>query len=130
MRRHRPSLWSNTFFSFAAPSAVGIAVIIMCCIIFSMLTFFVLKTMIFLPYFSIISLFCGGFSAGGVCGKFRRRRGLIDGIICGCILSGVVIAASAAVGGFPSIKKLLLLLAAGAVGGVMGVNSKRPKNLM
>ncbi len=130
MRRHRPSLWSNTFFSFAASSAVGIAVTVICCIIFSLLTFFVLKTMMFLPHFSVISLFCGGVAAGGICGKFRRRRGLIDGIICGCILSAVVIAASAAVGGFPDIKKLLLLIAAGAVGGVMGVNSKRPKNLM
>lgn len=130
MRRHRQSLWSNTFFSFAAPSAAGIAVIILCCIIFSMITFFVLKSMMFLPYFSIISLFCGGFSAGEICGKFRRRRGLIDGIICGCILSAAVIIASAAVGGFPGIKKLLLLIIAGAVGGVIGVNSKRPKNLM
>ncbi len=130
MRRHRPSLWSNTFFSFAASSAAGAAVTIICCIIFSLITFFVLKTMMFLPYFSVISLFCGGISAGAICGKFRRRRGLIDGIICGCILSTAVISASITVGGFPSVKKLLLLLAAGAVGGVMGVNSKRPKNLM
>ena len=78
----------------------------------------------------MVSLIAGGVVSGQICGKYRRKRGLIDGIICGSILYFMIFAAGIAAGEFTDIRKLLLLLIAGAVGGVSGVNSKRPKNLM
>lgn len=130
MRRHRQSLWTNTFFSFAVPVSAGIVCIILCSVIFSALAFFVFGNMMFANIFTVLSLSVGGFSSGYLCGKYRRHRGLIDGIICGCVLYAVIFAVGNLSGEFTDIKKLLLLVVAGAVGGVSGVNSKRPKSLM
>lgn len=130
MRRHRQSLWTNTFFSFAVPVSAGIVCIILCSVIFSALAFFVFGNMMFANIFTVLSLSVGGFSSGYLCGKYRRHRGLIDGIICGCVLYAVIFAVGSLSGEFTDIKKMLLLVVAGAVGGVSGVNSKRPKGLM
>ncbi len=130
MRRHRQSLWTNTFFSFAVPVSAGIVCIILCSVIFSALAFFVFGNMMFANIFTVLSLSVGGFSSGYLCGKYRRHRGLIDGIICGCALYAIIFAVGNISGEFTDIKKLLLLVVAGAVGGVSGVNSKRPKSLM
>lgn len=130
MRRHRQSLWTNTFFSFAVPVSAGIICIILCSVIFSMLAFFVFKNMMFAVIFTVLSLFAGGFASGYICGKYRRHRGLIDGVICGMVLYALFFAVGAFAGEFTDIKKMLLLVVAGAIGGVSGVNSKRPKKLM
>lgn len=130
MRRHRQSLWTNTFFSFAVPVSAGIACILLCSVIFSVAAFFIFKNMMFADIFTILSLTIGGIVSGYLCGKYRRHRGLIDGVLCGAVLYAMIFAVSAFSGGFTDIKKLLLLVVAGAVGGVSGVNSKRPKNLM
>ena len=131
MGSHRQSLWTNTLFSFAAPIAVGAACTGSCCVLFSALTFFILGTMQFTGVFTAVSAAAGGVVSGYICGKYRRRRGLADGIICGGVLGLMLAAAAVAVtGDLPAVWKLILLLIAGAVGGVMGVNSKRPKNLM
>lgn len=130
MRRHRPSLWTNTFFSFAVPVSAGIACILLCSMIFSVLAFFVFRNMMFADIFTVLSLVTGGIASGYLCGKYRRHRGMIDGIICGTVLYSLILAVSVFSGEFADIKKLLLLVVAGAVGGVSGVNSKRPKNLM
>ena len=130
MRRHRQSLWTNTFFSFAMPVSAGIICIILCSVFFSAITFFILKSIQFQSIFTMVSLITGGVISGQICGKYRRRRGLIDGIICGSILYILIFTVGIISGETTDIKKLLLLLVAGAVGGVSGVNSKRPKNLM
>lgn len=130
MRRHRQSLWTNTFFSFAVPVLVGIACLVLSSLIFSMLAFFIFGNMSFAVIFTVISLSAGGFASGYICGKYRRHRGLIDGVICGAVLYSLLFAVGAFAGEFTDVKKLLLLVIAGAVGGVSGVNSKRPKKLM
>lgn len=130
MRRHRQSIWSNTFLSFAAAVLCGIGCILAASLVLSALSFFVMGSMQFLKLFSFVALVLGAYTSGSVCGKYRRRRGLIDGCICGALLYTVIAAAGlAASGGLTDIKKLLLLTAVGAAGGVAGVNSKRPKNL-
>ncbi len=130
MRRHRQSLWTNTFFSFAVPVSAGIACILLCSVIFSVLAFFVFGNMMFADIFTILSLSAGGVSSGWICGKYRRHRGLIDGIICGCALYAIIFVTGDIFGEIADIRKLLLLVVAGAIGGISGVNSKRPKNLM
>lgn len=130
MRRHRQSLWTNTFFSFAIPVSAGIICMFLLSVIFSVIAFLVFKNMMFADIFTVVSLMTGGVASGYICGKYRRHRGLIDGTVCGCILYGVILAVGSCAGEFTDIRKLLLLAVAGAVGGVSGVNSKRPKNLM
>ena len=83
MRRHRQSLWTNIFFSFAVPVSAGAVCIVLCIAFFSAITFFVLKSIQFQNVFIMVSLIAGGVVSGQICGKYRRKRGLIDGIICG-----------------------------------------------
>ena len=131
MGSHRQSPWTNNLFSFAVPIAVGAVCTGACCILFSALTFFILETMQFIGIFTGVSAAAGGVVSGYICGKYRRRRGLADGIICGGVLCLILTAAAVAVwGDLPELWKLILLICSGAIGGVMGVNSKRPKNLM
>lgn len=131
MRSHRQSPWTNTFFSFAVPIVIGALCIGGCCMFFSALTFFVLETMQFTGIFNAAALAAGGVVSGYVCGKYRRRYGLLDGIICGGVLAAVlVICGLTFSGAIPMLWKPILMTVSGAVGGVTGVNSKRPEKLM
>lgn len=96
----------------------------------SALSYYVLGSVQYIGLFASVSAAVGGYSAGYICGRYRRRRGLIDGILCGALMYAAAAAAEICVAGAPTdIKKLLLLTAVGAAGGVSGVNSKRPKSL-
>lgn len=130
MRRYRHSLWTNTLFSFAVPVLIGFLCMLICSVIFSALTFFIFKSMVFLKIFTVVSLAVGGVISGKICGKYRRHRGLIDGTLCGVFLYALTFSVSFAVGETTDIKKLLLFVVSGAIGGVIGVNSERPRNLM
>ncbi|MDE6519250.1 MAG: TIGR04086 family membrane protein [Ruminococcus sp.] len=130
MRRYRHSLWTNTLFSFAVPVLIGVLCMIVCGVIFSALTFFIFKSMVFLKVSTVVSLTAGGVISGKICGKYRRHRGLIDGTLCGVFLYVLIFSVGFAFGETTDIKKLLLLVVSGAIGGVIGVNSERPRNLM
>ena len=76
--------------------------------------------------FSYISLLSGAFLSTLLLGRYRRRRGLICGLINGALMYLLITAAAVAVTGTAAdIKKLLLLMLFGAAGGVIGVNMKR-----
>lgn len=65
-----------------------------------------------------------------ICGKHRRKKGLAEGIVCGFIIYTVLSLLGVFFGvGIQSADSLIRLIASGAVGGVSGVNSKRPKRL-
>lgn len=129
-RHHRPGFWTNTPLSIAAACAAGCCGVLALSCTFSALTFFVLEGIQFAGTFSAAALVSGAYFGSWLCGKFRRRRGLAEGIICGAVLYGVLSAAGLLAGqGLPALSKLILLLVAGAAGGVSGVNSKRPKSL-
>lgn len=130
MCRYRHSLWTNTLFSFAVPVLIGVLCMIVCGVIFSALTFFIFKSMVFLKVSTVVSLTAGGVISGKICGKYRRHRGLIDGTLCGVFLYVLIFSVGFAFGETTDIKKLLLLVVSGAIGGVIGVNSERPRNLM
>ena len=130
MRRHRQSPWSNMFFSLGASALCGSAAMLAFAAALSALSYFVLGSTQFIGFFAVLSAAVGGFTAGYVCGKYRRRYGLLGGIACGALMYGALfIAALSALGASADIKKLLLLTISGAAGGVTGVNSKRPKTL-
>lgn len=129
MPRYSKSLWDNAIFGFAVSVGFGAICGLALCVIFSAVSYFVFNGMMFSKIFDILSLAVSAYSAGYVCGRYRRRRGLIDGAVCGSAIYFVLAAISLFFGGFTSPPKLLLLAVSGAVGGVAGVNSKRPKNL-
>ncbi|MBR6070387.1 MAG: TIGR04086 family membrane protein [Ruminococcus sp.] len=130
MRRHRQSPWSNTLFSLGVSVLCGSAAMLASAAVLSALSYFVLASTQFIGFFAALSAAVGGFTAGYICGRYRRRFGLLGGIACGALLYGLLSAIGTASLGAPAdIKKLLLLTVAGAAGGVAGVNSKRPRSL-
>ena len=130
MRRYRQSPWSNLFFSLGASVLCGSAAMLTAAGALSALSYYVLGSTQFIGFFAALSAAAGGFAAGYVCGRYRRRYGLLSGIACGALLYGLLSAIGTASLGAPAdIKKLLLLTVAGAAGGVAGVNSKRPRSL-
>lgn len=130
MRRYRQSIWGNTFFGFALPITSGILSSLICCMFFSAVTLYIFGAVMFMKFFTLASLVVGGAVSGYICGRYRRRRGLLDGVICGLVFYAVIMLISLMIGEFTDVTKLLVLTVSGAAGGVSGVNSKRPKNLM
>ena len=130
MRRHRKSLWTNSWFSAAAAVLTGLVCIVGASAVLAALLFYVMKDMAMAGAFVGAALALGAYAGAFVYGMYRRRRGLFGGSLCGAVMYLVISAAAiAATGEVTGIKKLLLLIVFGAAGGVAGVNSKRPKNL-
>ncbi|MBR0512367.1 MAG: TIGR04086 family membrane protein [Ruminococcus sp.] len=130
MRRHRKSLWANGAMSMAAAVLLGLGSAAAAAALLAALLFYVMKDMAMTGAFAGAALAAGAYTGAFVYGKYRRRKGLFGGSMCGAFMYAVISAwAIAAAGGFPDIKKLLLLTAFGAAGGVAGVNSKRPEKL-
>ena len=126
MRRCRKSLWSSFPLSIAVTAISGMAVIASASIILAGVTLLLLHEMIFVKYIAVLDICLGGISAGWLCGKFRRRHGLKEGAVCGIVIYILLAVLSLLITGrFTSPRKLLLLAATGAVGGVWGVNTKR-----
>lgn len=83
-----------------------------------------------------VSLSSGCFCAGFCAAKRRRRHGLRLGLLCGLLTYAAIFLAGTLLlhrlAGLPPLSKLLLALLCGAVGGVLGVNTKikkTPKSL-
>ncbi len=130
MRRHRQSLWANSRLSLAVSSMLGILFLLITAVLISGFAFLFISDFRLLRFISLVPVFTGAFSGAFICGKYRRRKGLISGIVCGIIIYALICAAGAFFTGRPTrIGKLFLLVTAGAAGGITGVNSKRPKSL-
>jgi putative membrane protein (TIGR04086 family) len=80
---------------------------------------------------SSVALCVGAYSGGYISSRRRRQNGLITGLICGVIiylvifLVGVILSRVSISFGFFS--KLIMVIACGAIGGVIGVNSKKKR---
>lgn len=130
MRKNRQSIWTNSLISYIASVAVGIISALIVTALIALFSFLFISDMRAIRFISLIPLFAGAFSGAFFCGKHRRRKGLIEGIICGTLLYIVLLVFGIIfIGNFTGSKKLLLLVISGAIGGVIGVNSKRPKSL-
>ena len=130
MRRHRRSLWTNSGLSVAAAVLTGLCCTAAAAALLAALLFYVMKDMSMAGAFAGAALAFGAYTGAYVYGKYRRRKGLFGGSLCGAVMYIVIASASiACLGEVTGIKKLLLLTVFGAAGGVAGVNSKRPKKL-
>ena len=131
MRRHRRSIWTNAPLSAAAAVFGGILTTAAAWLILSAVLFFIMGDMKLIKAFAGAALAFGGYTGAFLYGKYRRRRGLFGGSLCGLLMYAALSILGAFILGAPAdIKKLLLLTVSGAAGGVAGVNSKRPKKLM
>lgn len=129
MRRHRKSVWTNSITSMAIAVFSGIIFIFFTSLLLAVIMYYILGDMRVAKIFSIVAMCLGTYFSTYFCGKFRRKHGLAEGILCGMIIYIIiVISGFVFLREFTGIKKLLLLTVSGAVGGVTGVNSKRPKN--
>ena len=131
MRKHRRSIWTNAPLSAAAAVFCGLLTTGAAWLLLSGILFFVMGDMKLIKAFSGAALVSGAYTGAFLHGKYRRRNGLFGGSLCGALMYGAVSIAGLIILGAPAdIKKLLMLTASGAAGGVAGVNSKRPKKLM
>lgn len=129
MHRHRNSVWTNHFLSLVMGVLLGILFSLIMAVFFSAAAFFLLKDTVFVPYFSGVSLIMGTFAGSHICGKYRRKMGLADGFICAVIMYAVLWGVSLLIpDGSVGLDKFLMLSISGIIGGISGVNSKRPKN--
>lgn len=129
MRRHRKSVWTNNIISLTISVLAGIALIFIIALLSAVVMYCILGDVKVSRIFSLISISVGTYASTYFCGKYRRKHGLADGIMCGIIIYTVIaICGAVFLGEFTGVKKLLLLTVSGAVGGVTGVNSKRPEN--
>lgn len=130
MRRHRQSIWSGFGSSIAFSAFIGIFTALLCTALFAAFTYFLMDSMEFSRFFSSVSLAFGAVACGYICGRFRRRRGMFEGLLCGISMyAAMCVLGMLGAGALPGIKKLFLLAFFCAAGGVSGVNSKRPKKL-
>lgn len=130
MRRHRKSLWANGVLSMAAAVLIGLCCTAAASLLLAALIFYVMRDMSMVKAFAAAALSVGAYTGAYIYGKFRRRRGLFGGSVCGAFMYIVTAVCGLVIlGEMAGIKKLLLLTVFGAAGGVAGVNSKRPKCL-
>ena len=122
------SFKSSRLYCTASSSFVGIVVILICLLIFSL---FMTKFDAPEPMVSVMSslALCVGASVGGyIAAKRRRQNGMIIGILTGifiyCVIffAGVIFAKNSIT--FSFLTKLIMTLICAAIGGVFGVNSK------
>lgn len=82
---------------------------------------------------AILSFVLGGFVAGYVSAALSREKGMLLGLCCGICLFAVLFAAGAAVDGLgfgmAALTKLLCVLIAAAIGGILGVNKRKKMKL-
>ena len=130
MRKHKKSLWSNYPISILVSAVTGLAVSAGCICVSGAMIYLALKDMALAGVLTAVSLAAGCFTGSYICGRYRRHRGAVNGIVCGAVIFALLFAAGALLGvETAGIKKLLLLAVSGCTGGVYGVNSKRPESL-
>lgn len=122
------SFKSSRLYCTASSSFVGIVVILICLLIFSL---FMTKFDAPEPMVSVMSslaLCVGAYVGGYIAAKRKRQNGMIIGILTGifiyCIIffAGVIFAKNSI--SFSFLTKLIMTLICAAIGGVFGVNSK------
>ena len=82
-----------------------------------------------LPYVAVAAVALGSFAGGLIAALLAKERGLLTGAICGTLVYLLLLVAGLSrfggVEGGYALIKWAVLTAAGALGGVLGVNRKR-----
>ncbi len=120
----RLSVLTNTAFSALS----GFAIIIVCILAFAFIITKIDVTDKVVSVLSSAALCAGAYAGGFISAKKRRRNGLFMGILCGLFMFFIILVVSTffiqTISGFSPSLKLILTLLFGAIGGIVGVNSK------
>ncbi|NLZ46303.1 MAG: TIGR04086 family membrane protein [Clostridiales bacterium] len=110
---------------------IGFLAIMGCLFIFSIIISKIDAPSILVTVMSTIALGIGAYSGGFVCAKKRRKNGMFMGLVTGAIIFFLIFILSVIVVrtaiNFTFATKLILAIVCGAIGGVVGVNSKSRK---
>ncbi|MBR1824369.1 MAG: TIGR04086 family membrane protein [Ruminococcus sp.] len=129
MRKNSRSVWRSGILSILLSAGIGLSAAVLCTLVFSVLIRFLLKDMGLANVFAYTSVIVGAFVGAYICGRYRRHRGIIFGVLCGVTMFLVLMTCGVMIGGdMTGVRKLVMMVVAGGIGGVYGVNSKRPKN--
>jgi len=122
---------SSRLYCTLSSSFVGILVIIVCLFAFSILMTKFDAPEAMVSFMSSLALCIGAYSGGYIASKRRRQNGLLMGIVTGIaiyfliLVVGLIFAKSSITFGFFS--KLILTLICGAIGGIVGINSRKKR---
>lgn len=131
--QHRKSFVSNfsrsRFFTVFSALMTGFLVLMGCLFLFSLIVSKIDMPDAAITVMSTVSLCAGAYAGGFCCAKKRRKNGLVSGVLTGFSMFVVIflislIFARTAVS-ISAFSKLMWAVVFGAVGGVLGVNSKR-----
>ncbi|MGN0602132.1 MAG: TIGR04086 family membrane protein [Oscillospiraceae bacterium] len=110
-------------------SLLGFVVIFLCVLFFAFIVTKIDATDKVINVLSGIALCVGAYAGGYISAKKRRKNGLLMGILCGLFMFLIILVAGSffvkTTSGFSPSIKLILTLVCGAIGGIVGVNSKR-----
>lgn len=134
MQRRKNNLHNFTqtrAFCMLAAVGIGFFVIMGCLFLFSLLISKIDMPEGAVSVMSTVALCVGAFSGGFSCAKKRRKNGLVMGIATGGIMFFIVlllslIFAKTAIT-FTAASKLFWTVVFSAIGGIIGVNSKKQK---
>lgn len=120
----RLSVLTNTAFSALS----GFAIIIVCILAFAFIITKIDVTDKVVSVLSSAALCAGAYAGGFISAKKRRKNGLFMGVLCGLFMFFIILVVSTffiqTISGFSPSLKLILTLLFGAIGGIVGVNSK------
>ncbi|MDO5125381.1 MAG: TIGR04086 family membrane protein [Ruminococcus sp.] len=109
----------------------GFAVILLCILVFAFIISKIDVNDSIVTVLSCVALCVGAYAGGYFAAKKRRKNGLLMGVICSLFMFFVILMISMffirTIAGFSPSLKLLLTIVCGAVGGIVGVNSKNSR---
>jgi len=133
MRKNKKQIWTNTFIWNIICALAGVAVCIIILILFSVMLYNITDVIKSFTVFSSASLIAGTYCGGYICGLFRRKNGLYEGLFCGFTAYMLLLVAGGiyfhSFAHLISIRKFIMCVIPSAIGGIIGVNHKRPKKL-
>ena len=126
--RSRRNISAGGFLGAAAAAVCGSAAVFVLILVFGFIMTRIDIGDGVLSVLTSAALCVGAYFGGYVAARKRRQSGLLMGTLSGLMMFGVIFAGSyffaGTAGGFSGSAKLVMTLVCGAVGGIVGVNSK------
>ena len=112
----------------AVSALIGFSVVFLLIIIFAYLITKIDAADTVVSVMTSAALYDGAYAGGFISARTRRKNGLFMGVLCGIFMFFVIFIISTffaqTISGFSGSAKLIMTLIFGALGGIVGVNSK------
>ena len=129
VRRRKRRMSDSGLYTMLISAVMGIGMIIICLMGFAFILSRINAPAVMVSVLATVALGIGGYFGGYFCARKRRRNGMFMGVMCGVLIFmtvlifGAVFAKAAL--GISSAGKLMITMLCGAVGGIVGVNTKK-----